>query len=219
MNIFVYKSSEICNSVDMTLEEFRTARAATKRASVLRAAETCFRKEGFMRTSMETVARDAQVSTATLYRYFSSKEDLFEAVATDTMDRLVLDADVSSKGADGLDILARAYAKLLSEPETRGLFRMVVSECGRDKELALRFYTAVKSRLSDLFIMQIEAGVKAGTVKEVTAPDHVAGQLQGMIEHATLMRGLVLGDDIETMSEAEFIADDALATWRIRWGT
>ncbi|MEL7103492.1 MAG: TetR/AcrR family transcriptional regulator [Pseudomonadota bacterium] len=201
----------------MTLQDFRTERAANKRASILAAAEKLFRQDGFSRASMETIARKAQVSTATLYRYYSSKEDLFEAVASETMNRLELNLSPSSNPASGLAGLARAYARLLSEPDIRGLFRMIVAECGRDEELGGRFYTAVKSRLSDLFIKQIEDGHRAGLYKHIPSPDQVAGQLQGMIEHGTLMRGLVLGDNIETMSEADSIADESLTTWLARW--
>lgn len=217
MNVFVYESRILCQTAKMTLQEFRKERAASKRASILAAAETHFRQDGFSRTSVEAIARKAQVSTATLYRYYSSKADLFEAVASETMTRLQLSLLPTSSPAIGLAELARAYARLLSEPDIRGLFRMIVAECGRDEELAGRFYTAVKSRLSDLFVKQIQDGESAGLYREISRPDHIAGQLQGMIEHGTLMRGLVLGDSIDTMSEADAIAEDALTTWRARW--
>lgn len=201
----------------MTLEKFRAERAAHKRAAVLVAAEDSFRKEGFMRTSMETVARKAEVSTATLYRYFPSKESLFDAVASATMDQLELDVEGHLETEDSLRHLARAYAQLLSEPRVRSIFRMVVAECGRDAALAERFYAAVKSRLSDLFVQAITIARDRGELDVVPEADHVAGQLQGMIEHSTLMRGLVIGDDVETKSEADHIADDALKTWLARW--
>ncbi|MEM8634878.1 MAG: TetR/AcrR family transcriptional regulator [Pseudomonadota bacterium] len=201
----------------MTLEKFRADRAAHKRAAVLAAAEESFRKEGFMRASMETVARKAEVSTATLYRYFPSKEVLFDAVAGATMDQLELDVDGQLESEDSLRHLARAYARLLSEPRVRSIFRMVVAECGRDAALAERFYLAVKSRLSDLFVQAITIARDRGELSVIPQADHVAGQLQGMIEHSTLMRGLVLGDDVNTKSEANQIADDALQTWLSRW--
>ncbi|MEL7453236.1 MAG: TetR/AcrR family transcriptional regulator [Pseudomonadota bacterium] len=201
----------------MTLDDFRKRRAATKRASILTAAEAHFRKDGFMRTNMETVARTAGVSTATLYRYFSSKEALFDAVATATMDQLALDAGAAEDPKEALVHLARAYARLLSEPRVRSIFRMVVAECGRDTALAERFYLAVKSRLNDLFVKAIAAVLEQNSSDLPYQADQIAGQLQGMIEHSTLMRGLVLGDTVETKSEAAAIADAALATWRARW--
>lgn len=201
----------------MTLEAFRKSRSASKREAILNAASESFRQDGYARTSMELVARRAEVSTATLYRHFSSKADLFEAVAQRTMDRLELPETSSGGAIRRLDTLARAYAALLSEPETRGIVRMVVSECGRDSLLADRFYAAVKSRLSDLFISAIALGVETRVLRSVKRPAEVAGQLQGMIEHATLMRGLVLGDTVGTLSTPDQIAKDALRTWLARW--
>lgn len=201
----------------MTLREFRDQRTKEKRKAVLEAAGESFQTNGYMRTSMEEVAKRARVSTATLYRYFASKEELFDAVARSTMDQLELAVGTTTDTENALAELTRAYARLLSDPATRRLFRMVVSECGRDARLAESFYSAVKSRLSDLFTAAIKRGAQAGLFAEIDMPEHVAGQLQGMIEHSTLMRGLVLGDDIDTLSEAEFIADDALATWKARW--
>ena len=197
----------------MTLEAFRKARSEAKRDAILHAASACFRQNGYARASMETVAKLADVSTATLYRHFSSKADLFEAVARSTMDRLYLDVIEREDPSAHLSELARAYARLLSDPDTRGMVRAVIAECGRDQALAERFYTAVKSRLSDMFVVAIQRGEEAGVLKRVDRPDQIGGQLQGMIEHATLLRGLVLGDQIETLSEADEIADEAFHTW------
>lgn len=135
------------------------------------------------------------------------------------MDQLALNVGEGAAADGGLGRLARAYARLLSEPETRGMFRMVVSECGRDAVLAERFYRAVKARLGDLFVSALERCVAQGLLRPIPFPEQAAGQLQGMIEHGTLMRGLVLGDEIETLSEAHVIADEALATWFARWGS
>ncbi len=201
----------------MTLEAFRAQRASQKRAAILEAAEASFRSEGYARASMEGVAKRAQVSTATLYRYFSGKSDLFAAVAQKTMEKLALDPAGSEPSAGRLERLAHAYARLLSDPDTRGFFRMVVAEIGRDQDLAERFYGAVKSQLSDLFQSAITDGVAAGEFSPALVPDLAAGQLQGMIEHATLLRGLVMGDTVETLREADIIAGEALATWRARW--
>jgi hypothetical protein len=43
------------------------------------------------------------------------------------------------------------------------------------------------------------------------------GQLQGMIEHAVLMRGLILGDHVEMLKPAREIVRSAVETWTARW--
>ena len=201
----------------MTLEVFRADRAAAKRHAVMDAAEGLFCEDGYVRTNMERVARRADVSTATLYRYFASKEALFDAVANRALSQLQLDIGAEKRDFNNLDAIARAYATFLSRPKTRSLFRMIVAECGRNNDLAERFYAAFKNQLSALFIDAVEKELPEKSRHNDRDSAHIAGQLQGMIEHSTIMRGLVRGDSIGTATEAAAIASSALETWRARW--
>ncbi|MBC8049487.1 MAG: TetR/AcrR family transcriptional regulator [Chitinophagales bacterium] len=47
-----------------------------RRDRILDAAERCFARSGFHRTSIQDICRDAEVSAGALYIYFASKEDL-----------------------------------------------------------------------------------------------------------------------------------------------
>lgn len=198
----------------MTLEEFRTARSEQKRRDILSAALDVFRDSGFANAAMDKIAGKASVSTATLYRHFPSKEALFEAVAADAIDHIVGPDLAPEAGAD-LEALALAYAELLTRPDVRAIVRMLIGETGIGGPVAERFYESVKSRLSDRFA----AVVAHELSRPQDDPDlsRIAGQLQGMIEHSTLLRGLILGDSEPPIAEAEMIAGDALATWRARW--
>ncbi len=49
---------------------------AARREHILNAAEQCFARQGFHRTSMHDICREAGVSAGALYIYFASKEDL-----------------------------------------------------------------------------------------------------------------------------------------------
>ncbi|MEL6724248.1 MAG: TetR/AcrR family transcriptional regulator [Pseudomonadota bacterium] len=202
----------------MTLEDFRKNRSAAKQSAILDAAMRVFRRDGFAGASMEVIAGEASVSTATLYRHFRSKGELFEAVATASIEALETQVSLtqSSTPLQHLAALCHAYAMVLSTPDTIGMVRMIVAETGRNLDLAERFYHAVKSRLGDNFERAVEALASAGDL--IDAPRRSApGQLQGMIEHAILMRGLILGDEAGPAAPIEDIAQDALATWSARW--
>ena len=54
-----------------------STRTERKRSLILLAAKDAFAREGYSQTGMEQVARDAGVSTATLYAHFPSKAELF----------------------------------------------------------------------------------------------------------------------------------------------
>ena len=55
-------------------------RMAENRKFILAAAEKVFAKNGFSQSSVDDIAREAQFSKATLYRYYRSKGEIFAAV-------------------------------------------------------------------------------------------------------------------------------------------
>jgi AcrR family transcriptional regulator len=61
-----------------------------RRLRLLDAAEHIFRIEGFRGSSMERIAEAAGMSKVTLYSYFADKEAVFEGVARNFADRLLV---------------------------------------------------------------------------------------------------------------------------------
>jgi AcrR family transcriptional regulator len=56
-------------------------RGEDKRGAILRAALARFARYGFRRTSMEDIAREADISRAAVYLQFRNKEEIFRALA------------------------------------------------------------------------------------------------------------------------------------------
>ncbi len=55
----------------------------------MRAATELFRRYGFRKTSVDQIAREAQVAKPTVYAYFPDKDAVFVAVCRAVMDRIV----------------------------------------------------------------------------------------------------------------------------------
>lgn len=73
---------------------------ADKRALILDAAETCFVRSGFHRTTMQDVAAEAGMSAGNLYRYFPSKDAI--VVGLSERDRRdVADSFAAMQAAEG----------------------------------------------------------------------------------------------------------------------
>lgn len=79
---------------------------------ILTKAEELFCRYGFEKASMDDLAREAEFTKRTIYRYFTCKEDLYYAVALRGNERLFeLVTSESSKGATGFDrIRSACYA-------------------------------------------------------------------------------------------------------------
>lgn len=194
----------------MGLAEFRERRADAKRTAVLKAARRAFASRGLGEVSTAEIAAQAGVSTATLYRHFATKADLFAAVVTDAVGGLRTEL----AGQSALEDLCLAFARLLCDPEVRGVVRAIVAEAAAHPDMADRFYQAGKSATADLFAAAVSAEVAAGRA----SADADAGQLMGMIEHSTLVLGLLAGNGHMPSQPSERIAREALKTWRARFG-
>lgn len=60
----------------------RKEREKTKRVNdILESARRVFEKKGFLKTTLQDVAHDAEISVGLIYRYFQSKEDIFASIA------------------------------------------------------------------------------------------------------------------------------------------
>jgi TetR/AcrR family transcriptional repressor of uid operon len=58
-----------------------TQRQSDRRAEILEAAQRCFVRSGFHRTSMQEICAEANMSPGNLYRYFPSKEAIIAGIA------------------------------------------------------------------------------------------------------------------------------------------
>lgn len=115
---------------------------ASKRADILAAAKASFLDTGYEGTSMESIARAANVSIMTLYRHAESKDDLFLAVISNACDpddeaeRAQMQALLEKPLRDVLLSAAMATQSRLTDPDTIALMRTVIAGASRFPGLA-----------------------------------------------------------------------------------
>ena len=131
------------------LDSLRRGRPAAgqdpaKRQQIIDGARRVFIDMGFDAASMNDITREAGVSKGTIYVYFASKEELFEALIEE--ERCAIFNDLYSaleQGGDVRDTLIRfgvaLATKITSEKVTRAQ-RTVIGICERIPELGARFY-------------------------------------------------------------------------------
>jgi TetR/AcrR family transcriptional regulator, regulator of autoinduction and epiphytic fitness len=61
----------------------------SRRAAILDAALRLFGQYGYRRTSMDDIAREAEIAKGTIYLSFSSKDDVFRALSEDLVGRML----------------------------------------------------------------------------------------------------------------------------------
>jgi AcrR family transcriptional regulator len=63
------------------MPKLKPATQRARREHILDAAELCFARAGFHRTTMQDICKEALISPGALYLYFASKEDLIAGIA------------------------------------------------------------------------------------------------------------------------------------------
>ena len=197
-------------------------RSERKRRDILEAAKARFMVEGYASTGMEVVARDAGVSTATLYSYFPSKADLFQNVIEDAAESfgavLMQATQIEGDGAARLRSFAVAYAGFMNDPFTRAMFCLVTAERRRFEGLALSFYHRIRTAFGGGLIAILHSLEMEGAVGFEKA-SWAAGQFLGMIEHPTFLAPLLSGEAVLVNRPLESICEEAVATFMARYGT
>ncbi|GGU62135.1 TetR/AcrR family transcriptional regulator [Lentzea flava] len=74
-----------------------------KRQAILRGALSVFARDGYTRASIDAIAKEAEVSTRTLYNHFADKADLF---------RHVIQASAEEAAQDQIALVERHFHKI-----------------------------------------------------------------------------------------------------------
>jgi len=82
------------------------AHLEARKHQIVEAAATCFARRGLHQSTMQDICREADLSPGAIYRYFSSKDEIIEAMEEQGRQRsaAIIDA-VTSERTETLDIL------------------------------------------------------------------------------------------------------------------
>lgn len=161
--------------------ELRSA-AGPKRRQIIDGACRVFLERGFDAASMGEIAREARVSKGTLYVYFKSKEELFEAIVAEQCNaqaEQIFTFDSHERDVEAvLTRLGNAFVHFMCRREG-GIspLRTVIAIADRMPELGAKFYRAGPalgiSNLKAYLDAQIAAGVLKPHDSEVVAAQFI----------------------------------------------
>lgn len=183
-----------------------------KRRQIMDGAGRVFSALGFDAASMNDVAREAEVSKATLYVYFENKEQLFTAICAERRDRNISDLigylDVSKPVDVALTEFCKEMLRRSSQPFVIAAHRVVISVAERMPEIGREFYEAGPKRLASALADFIRSHVAAGHLHQVDDPHLAAAQFLELGQ-ATVFRKRLYAIAREPASEEEIrIASD-----------
>lgn len=187
--------------------------AGSKPAQILEAAGKLFLEHGYGAVSMDAVAKTANVSKATLYAHFGSKDDLFRAmVAGECKGEAMIAVCEQARRLDvpdGLRLIARHFATLVMSPKALAGYRVVVGEAHRFPELARAFYEAGPARTMEQITGYMTEISRKGLLA-IPDPQLAAEQLVGLVKSHTHLRYMLCLADRPSEEELNRIIDGAV---------
>jgi AcrR family transcriptional regulator len=139
-----------------------------KRRQIIDGACRMFLTQGFDAASMGAIAREAGVSKGTLYVYFKSKEDLFEAIVEEQRSaqaEQIFKFDDAAEIEPELRRVGEELAHFLCRPGGVSPLRTVIAIADRMPELGARFYQSGPAHGIASLQRYLESKVAAGVLK------------------------------------------------------
>ena len=186
----------------------RERKKARTRAAIREHALRLFREQGYTATTVEQIAESADVSPATFYRYFPTKEDV---VLQDDFDVLAMDVfEAQPAGLSTISAMRAAIGEMLHTltPEERARFQETT-----DLTLAV---PEIRARALDEFSRTMQAMAeaiarRAGLPLDDFAARTVAGAVIGVIMSSSLpLMSKPVDDMFETIDAALALLEDGL---------
>jgi AcrR family transcriptional regulator len=177
-----------------------------KSASILKAAETIFSRKGFHSATIAEIAKRAKVSEATIYEYFTSKEELLFQIPAETT-RLYHEKSLEIMpyihgAANRLRFLIERHLRLYADNPSYADVIMLIIKVNRNF-IATDAYRVVRS-VARQYLEVLEEGVRTREFREDIQPHTVRAMIWGTIEHLVTRKSL-LGKPADLMSLAEDI--------------
>jgi len=158
-----------------------SSRRDARRAALLKAARACFLDRGFLRTTLDDVIAMAGGSRATIYEAFGSKEGLFAAIVADILDAMMPTEPLDGPPEKVLRTLATRYMANLMEPDSLGLYRVIVGECAHMRDLGRAVFAAGPEAGARALAEHLRRWMATGELA-IDDPDLAARQFIGMVE-------------------------------------
>jgi TetR/AcrR family fatty acid metabolism transcriptional regulator len=189
-------------------KNFNTTKNPVKRAAILRAAEGIFAKKGFHAATISDIARKSKVSEATIYEYFSSKEELLFSIPAQTIqqyDEKNREILKYIQGASNkLRFLIYRHLGLYADNADYANIVMLILK-GNRNFLKTDAYKVVQSAARQT-IQVLKEGIQNGEFRPDIKPYLVRAMIWGTIEHQVTRKSL-LGKPEDLLALADELID------------
>ena len=183
-----------------------------RKEQILKAAERVFARKGFHEVTISEIAQEAKVSDATIYEYFSNKEDLLFSITGSETERGKQELEHNLKYMRGASNKLRGfiYHQLLfyqNNPDWAAVVMLILKQYR--KYLETDAYQTIRE-WARIVTQIVEEGIDSGEFKPDTNPYLVRSVILGTIEHAVIAH-LLIGRYQDLMELVDPLTDLVIA--------
>jgi AcrR family transcriptional regulator len=179
-------------------------KSEARRDAIMETAVSVFREVGFDAASMSQIAARVGGSKATLYNYFSSKEELLLAALLSSADKYADDVMDLVKTSGNLPTQLHRFVmsllKLINSPDTIQILRVAIS-VGGTSDIGRRFYELGTHQVWIEIAAILRREISNGTLRDGD-PDMMAMLLRSLCD-ADMTRNLLGAGTALSDEEAE----------------
>ncbi len=132
-----YKKRTFIRFKRQAMPKLTKQQQSQRQNAILAAAERCFLRTGFHKTTMQDICKEASVSAGAIYIYFRSKEALIAGLAALEQERILERFNQLDNSGDFITGLEAMISSCISEqtPEKTSFLLEIVAESTRNSEL------------------------------------------------------------------------------------
>jgi TetR/AcrR family fatty acid metabolism transcriptional regulator len=179
-----------------------------KRLAILEGAKRIFAERGFYEATVSSIAKKAHVSEATIYEYFSTKEELlFSIPAEKILEYQKKNRDILQYiqgAANRLRFVIYRHLQLYASDADYARVAMLILKTNRNFINTEAYKVVQESARNTLEIL--EKGIKSGEFRQNIQPYLVRAMIWGTIEHLVIRKSL-LGKPEDLLSLADEITN------------
>ena len=155
-----------------------------RRQAIVDIARDSFLTDGYAATSMSSIAGKVGGSKGTLYNYFRSKDELFEAIMTEECGAEAAALSAIVEGGDLEQVLHRMgerVVRFLTSERALGVNRLVSAECQRFPHLGRLFWDSGPKLTHKVISDYLAARMEDGTLRR-DDPERCAAYLVALFK-------------------------------------
>lgn len=197
-------------------DQNRQARVDT----ILDAAMTVFARSGFGGATMESIAAEAGLSKPTLYKYFPTKTDIFDAMMRARREDMLLPIEAARPAlmVEQLYRFATIYAETVMRPDMLSLARLIIGEAQRFPHIGRAYQAAGPNEVLQGMQSYLDAQRAAGRLQFEDA-ELAAEDLWGLLLSAPRTRALHDPGTVLTPPQIERFIHNGLRVFLLAYST